>query len=103
VCRRTLDFVQQAEDVGRGQVAKARGQWTATASRLSQRAQETIGRAVLAEEEEFVLATEVVVQVAWREVRGDADIPHAGGGESVLAEYASRGTHDLHAPGIGPF
>ena len=103
VRRRTLDFVEQAEDVRDGQIAKARRQRTAIPPRLFQRAQQTIGGAILTEEEEFVLPAEVVVQVAWREVRGDGDVAHAGGGEPALAEHARRGAHDLHAAGVGTF
>ena len=61
---RTLDLVDQAEDVSDGQVAEAGRQRPAIPTRGRQRVQQPIGRAILAEEEQFVLASEIVIQVA---------------------------------------
>ena len=54
---------------------------------------------VLAEEENFVLATEIVVEVGGREVGGGGDFAHAGLGESAGAEFAASGAEDFQAAG----
>ena len=82
-----------------GAAGSGRRSLRAAASALEQ----PIGGAVLAEEEQLVLAAEVVIQVAGRQVGGDGDVAHAGGGEAARAEDPRRGAHDLHAPGVGPF
>ena len=56
------------------------------APRRGERGEQTVERAVLAEKQDLVLAAEVVVQVAGREVGGDRDVAHAGGGEAAVAE-----------------
>ena len=47
-----------------------------------------VQRAVLAIEEDFVLALEVVIQVCRREIGGCRDVAHARVGEAALAEQA---------------
>ena len=53
-----------------------------------------IERAVLAVEQQVVLAVEVVVEVRGRQVRGVRDVAHAGVGEAALAKQAGRGAQD---------
>jgi hypothetical protein len=67
-----------------------------------QRGEQPIERAVLAEEQDFVLAAEVVIEVGRREVGGPGDVAHAGGGKAAAAEDLRRGPQDLDAPRIGP-
>ena len=57
-------------------------------------AEHAIERAVLAVEEDLVLAAEVVVEIRGREVGGLGDVAHAGVGEPALAEHARRGAQD---------
>ena len=53
----------------------------------------------MAEEEDFVLAAEIVVEVGGREVGGGGDFAHAGFGETAVAEFASGGAEDREAAG----
>ena len=53
-----------------------------------------IERAVLAVEQQIVLAVEVVIQVRGRQVRRLGDVAHAGVGEAALAEQLRRGAED---------
>jgi len=101
--RRALDFVQQTENMGGGQIAKARRQRSALAPGRGEREQQPIRGAVLAEEEQFVLAAEVVIQVAGRQIGGNPDVPHACRREAVLAKHASRRAHDFHLAGFRAF
>ena len=99
---RALDLVEQAQHVRDGEIAQARRQRPrdparAAASAASRRSSD----AVLAEEEQLVLAAEVVIEVAGRQVGGDGDVAHAGGGEAARAEDARRGAQDLDAAGVG--
>jgi hypothetical protein len=64
VRRRSLHFVDQAEHVRDGQVPEPQRQPAAIARRGGQRGEQPVGRAVLAEEQQLVLAAEVVIQVA---------------------------------------
>ena len=102
VRRGPFDFVHEREDVRLGERAQAVVQRTRVAPRAAERGQELVERAVLAEVEELVLAAEVVIEVAGREVRRVGDLAHAGGGEAARAEEARRRAEDLEAPGIGP-
>ena len=99
--RGALDFVDQAQDVGDGHVAEAGRQRPPILARGGQRAEEPISRTVLAEEQELVLAAEIVIEVAWGEIRGDGDVAHAGGGEAARPKHPRRRAHDLHAAGVG--
>jgi hypothetical protein len=98
----SLEPVDQAEDVRGREIAQAIGQRPAIASRRGERGEQAVERSILAEEQQFVLAAEVVVQVAGREVRGDRDVAHPGGSEPSRAEHARRGAHDLDAAHVGP-
>ena len=102
VCRGSFDAVDQAADVGRRERVEAPAEPIATAPRLGQGEQQPIERAVLAEEQNLVLAAEVVVQVARREIGGAGDVAHAGGGEAAGAEDARGGAQDVEAARIGP-
>ena len=97
-----LDLVEEAEDVRDGHVAQPGGQRSAAGPRRGERLEQAIQRAVLTEEEDLVLAAEVVIQVAGREGGGVGDLPHARGGEAAGAEDARRRPHDFEAPGVGP-
>jgi hypothetical protein len=98
---RSLDLVDEAEDVRDGDLAEADRQRAPIPPSSRQRVEEPIHRAVLAEEQQLVLATEVVIEVAGREIRGHGDVAHASGGEPARPKHAGGGAHDLHAPGVG--
>ena len=98
---RSLHLVDEAEDVRDGHVAEAARQRPPLPPGGRQRVEEPIHRAVLAEEQQLVLAAKVVIEVAGGEIRGHGDVAHAGGGEPARAKHAGGGAHDLHAPGIG--
>ena len=100
---RALDLVDQAQNVRDRHLAQAHRQRPAILARRGERVQQAVGRLVLAEEEELLLATKVVIQVARGEIGGDGDVAHAGGGEAARPEDTRRRAHDLHAPGVRPF
>jgi hypothetical protein len=66
-----------------------------------ERLEQAIERAILAEKQNLVLAAEVVVQVGGRQVGGDGDVAHAGGGIAVRSEYPCGGAQDCHPAGVG--
>ena len=101
VRRRSVDVVDQAEDVGDGKAVEARGQRAARGSCAGERGEQPIERPVLTEEENLVLAPEVGVQVAGRQIRGDCDVAHAGGGEASGAEDAGGGAQDRETARVG--
>jgi hypothetical protein len=102
VRRRSFDFVEEAEHVRDRHLVQAPGERAgAIAPRLGQRLEQAIERSVLAEEENLVLAAEIVVEIAGREIGGDGDLAHPGGGEAAGAEDAGGGAHDVDAPVIG--
>jgi len=84
-----FDLVDQAEDVGDRHVVQTIRQRPAIFARGGQRVEEAIDGAILTEEEELVLAAEVVIQVARRQVGGDGDVAHAGGAEAASARHAT--------------
>jgi len=94
-------LVDEREHVRFGEGAQTIRQRSGAAPRVGERAQELLQRSVLAEEQELVLPAEVVIQIARREVGGDRDVAHAGGGEPPLTEDAPRRAQDLHAPAVG--
>jgi hypothetical protein len=98
---RPFEFVDEAQDMGGGEVVQAIGQRPAIAPRRGERGEQPVERSVLAEEQQLVLAAEVVVQVAGREVGGDRDVAHPGGREPARAEHARGGAHDLDAAPVG--
>jgi hypothetical protein len=101
VRRRALHLVDQAQHVGRRECAQPLDQRAVAASRRGQRREQAIQRPMLAEVEEFVLALEVVVEIAGREVGSDGDVAHAGGGIAEIAEDARRGAENVDTPGVG--
>src|ERR1700738_4405190 len=54
---------------------------------------------VLAEEEDFVFAAEIVVEVGGGEIGGGGDFAHAGFGEAAGAKFAAGGAEDFEAAG----
>lgn len=52
---------------------------------------------VLAEEKDFILAAEIVVEIGGGEVGGGGDFAHAGFAEAASAEFAAGGAEDLEA------
>jgi len=96
-----LDFVEQAEDMRFGEPAKAPGERTSPATRGRDRAEQALKRAILAEEQQFVLAAEVVIQIARRQVGGHRDVAHPGGGKAAGAEHAAGGAQDVDAARVG--
>lgn len=99
--RRTFDLGDQAEDVADREIAQPFRQRTLVALRIGQRGEQPVERAILAEEEDFVLAAEVVIQVRGREIGGDGDVAHPGGGEATVAEDLRRRAQDADAAGVG--
>src|SRR5439155_14137966 len=92
---RSLDIGNQAEDVPDRERMQALAQRAARGGGRTQRAKEPIERSVLAEEEELVLAAEVVIQVGGGEIGGDGDVTHAGAGEAAPAKDLRGGAEDL--------
>jgi len=103
VCRRAVDLVEQAQHVRRGEVAQPHGERRAGTARPRQRGEHPIERLVLTEEQQFVLAAEVVIQIPGRKVRGGGNVAHPGGGEPAGAEHLGGGAHDRDAPRVGAF
>jgi hypothetical protein len=60
----SLDFVEQAQDVGDCQVAQSTRQRPVVTAHGGQGCEQTPERPVLAEEQQLVLAPEIVVQIA---------------------------------------
>lgn len=101
VRRRSEQLIDQAEHVGDGQLAQALGQRRAAAPRRLQRLEQAIQRPVLAEVEQFVLALEVVIEVAGGKVGGDGDLAHPGGGVAACAKDAGGGAQNGDAALVG--
>ena len=98
---RSLHFVEQTQDVRHGQRPKARGERRGVTPGGGERRKEPLEREILAEEEQLVLATEVVIQVAGRQIGGDGDVAHAGRGEPVRPKDARGRAQDGHTPRVG--
>jgi hypothetical protein len=98
---RALDFVQEAKNVRLCKLTKPLDERTIGAARFGERGQHVIESAVLTEEQQLVLATKVVVEVARRQVGFDGDLAHTGGREAPGAKDASGRSQDADAPGIG--
>ena len=103
VRRRAFHLVHQTQHVRDGDVAQPRRQGAGVAPGGRQRGEQAVERAILAEEQEFVLAAEIVIEIAGRQIGGDRDVAHAGGGEAAGAEDARGGAHDLDPAGVGAF
>jgi len=102
VRRRSLDLVDQAEDVRDGERAQAIRQRSAFPPGARERVEHPIEGAALTEVEEFVLALEIVIEVAGGEVGGRRDVAHAGRGETHRPERLGGRSEDLDAAGVGP-
>ena len=102
MCRRSLDVGDQTEHVRGGQRPQALDDWPAVGRGGAQRREQAIERSVLTEEQELVLPAEIVIEVAGREIGGDSDLAHAGGGETAAAENLRGGAENLDATGLGP-
>jgi hypothetical protein len=63
---RAFDFVEQAEHVRDGEVAESKRQRSAIVPGSGESDKQPIRRTILTEEEQLVLAAEVVIEVAWR-------------------------------------
>ena len=102
-----FEAIDETEHVRDGEPAEARRErppiLRAGRARVGQGVEQAVQRAVLAEEEQLLLATKVVIQVPRGQIGGDGDVAHAGGGEAARPEDARRRAHDLHAPGVRPF
>jgi hypothetical protein len=107
VRRRAFHAVDETQHMGDGELAKTGGErpliLPAPFVGDGQCREQAVQRPVLAEEEQLLLAAEVVIQVPRREVGGDSDVAHAGGGEAAGAEHAGGGAHDFYAAGLGAF
>src|SRR6266852_9913830 len=80
--------------------AQAPGAGAGRGARLLHRGQKALERALLAKEQDLVLAAEVVVQVAGRKIGFLGDLAHAGRRETQAAEYARGRAQDLQAPRV---
>ena len=100
--RRSFDLIDQAEDVGDGKVVKPRRERAAPFSGAIERGEQTIERAPLAEEEQLVLAFEVVIQVPGRQVGRRRDLAHPGRGETHRPERPRCRPENLHPAPIRP-
>ena len=98
---RALQFVNHAADVCRGERAQPVGERPGAAPRIVERRQQAIERPVLAEVEQFVLALEVVIQVAGRQVGGDRDVAHPGRRKAAVAKNPGGGAQDGDAARVG--
>jgi hypothetical protein len=101
VCRRPFEVIDQAADVRQRERAQPLGQRTSGAPRLRERREESIQRPILAEEQNLVLAAEVVVEVRGGQVRRQGDVAHTGGGIAARPKNASGRSKYLHAAGFG--
>jgi hypothetical protein len=99
---RSLDVSDQTEHVRRRQRAQTLHQRPAAGGGGAQGLEQPIQRSVLAEEQELVLATEVMIEVAGREIGGHGDLAHARGGEAAIAENLRGGAENLDTACLGP-
>jgi len=98
---RAFDFIDQTQDVRLRERAQAIRQRRARLPRRCQGVQEPVERPVLTEKEQFVLAAEVMVEIARRQVGCERDLAHPGGRETAAAEHASRRFQDRETAGLG--
>jgi signal transduction histidine kinase len=100
--RRSFDLIEHAQHVGDRQLVEPLGERPAMRSGCGCGGEEPFERAILTEEQDFVFAGEVVVQVAGRKIGGDGDIAHARGDEPAGPEHLRRGAQDIDASLVGP-
>ena len=94
-------LIENAEHMSDGQGSEPHGQRAAARAGELSRCQQAIQRPILAEEEDLVLAREVVVEVSGRQVGSDRNITHPCGGESPRPEDLSGGAQDLDTATVG--
>lgn len=99
--RGPFDVVDQRQDVGDGERVEPLGQPAARPLRPVKRGEQSIERAPLTKEEQLLFASEVVVQIPRRQVRGGRYLAHTGGGEADGTKRPAGGTQDLEAPRVG--
>jgi hypothetical protein len=104
VSRRSLDVSDQTEHVPFGQRTETVHERPAVGGGRAQGGEQSIEGLVLAEEQELVLAAEIVIEVPGREIGGHRDLAHTRGGEAAAAENLRGGAENLDPPGFGaPF
>src|SRR5882724_13579314 len=96
---RAFDFVEDAAEMRGDDQAEFVGGGGALAAGFIESGEQAIERVVLAEEEDFVLAAEIVVEIGGGEVSGSGDVAHAGFGEAAGTECAAGGAEDFQAAG----
>ena len=101
VRRGPLDFVDQAEHVSDSEAVQPSGERTARASRPVERGQHPIERSALTEEQQLVLAAEIMIQIGGGQFRGARDVAHAGGGEADVPEGSRGGAQDVDPARVG--
>ena len=95
---RALEFFQRVMQMGADDRAQLFGDREGRGTRRLRRRQHAVDGAVLAEEQQFVLAGEIVIQIARRQVGFLRDVAHAGGGDAAAAEYPRRRAQDVQPP-----
>ncbi len=99
--RRPFEFVDEAAHVRQRERPQPVREWTAGATGLDERREQPIERAILAEEQNLVLAAEIVVQVRGGQIRSHRDVAHACGGITARPEHARGRAEYFHAAGFG--
>src|SRR5260221_12656418 len=95
-----LDFVEHAVQMEEDDCAEFFGCGSRSrAASFLEIGDQAIEGVVLAEEEDFVFASEIVVEVGGGEVSGGGDFAHAGFGEAAGAEFASGGAQNFEGEG----
>src|SRR5260221_7084262 len=97
-----LDFVEHAVQMEEDDCAEFFGCGSRSrAASFLEIGDQAIEGVVLAEEEDFVFASEIVVEVGSGEVSGGGDFAHAGFGEAAGAEFTAGGAQNFEAAGEG--
>lgn len=99
--RAAFHFVEETQHVRFGQDEQPPAERFLVPPGRGDGGQQAVQRPVLAEKKQFVLPAKVVIQVARREVGGERDVAHAGGGEAGRAEDARCGAQNLDAARVG--
>src|SRR5258708_39421916 len=95
-----LDFVEHAVQMEEDDCAEFFGCGSRSrAASFLEIGDQAIEGVVLAEEEDFVFASEIVVEVGSGEVSGGGDFAHAGFGEAAGAEFTAGGAQNFEAAG----
>src|SRR6267378_225766 len=95
-----LDFVEHAVQMEEDDCAEFFGCGSRSrAASFLEIGDQAIEGVVLAEEEDFVFASVIVVEVGGGEVGGGGDFAHAGFGEAAGSEFAAGGAEYFEAAG----